>query len=215
MLLCFIRLRSQRAGGFAIRKRDTVTRNRLHLPDAVGHIAAFRITLAEAHSVPLRHGDLFLAIKRHTFSRGFTGRDISLLSFTVSQGDQLIILIHIVDTVVYVINQRHRPLVSCPGRQFAQFTVTDVARDQHRQGDFLPASFPVLPPRFMNQTVQCPPVIIQMGDNQRLRLCLRGPSGIVLHQCLVERRGLACRQAFPLAQRLTYLLFLRRREFHH
>ena len=117
--------------------------------------------------------------------------------------------------MVYVINQRHRLLVSRPGRQFAQFTVTDVTRDQHRQGDFLFAGFPVLPPCVMDQTVQRPPVLIQMGDHQRLRLCLRGPSGIVLHQRLVERRGLTCRQGFPLAQRLLYRLFLRRREFHH
>ena len=199
MLLCLLRLRGQRAGGFAIRQRDTVTRNRLHLPDTVGHIAALQVTFAEAHSVPLRHGDLFLAIKRHTFSRGFTGRDKSLLSVTVCQGDQLIILIHFADTVVYVINQRHRLLVSRPGRQFAQFTVTDVTRDQHRQGDFLFAGFPVIPPGVMDQTVQRPPVLIQMGDHQRLRLCLRGPSGIVLHQRLVERRGLTCRQSFPLA----------------
>ncbi|SAS19700.1 Uncharacterised protein [Klebsiella pneumoniae] len=67
----------------------------------------------------------------------------------------------------------------------------------------------------MDQTVQRPPVLIQMGDNQRLRLCLRGPSGIVLHQRLVERRGLTFRQGFPLAQRLFYRLFLLWREFHH
>lgn len=56
MLLCLLRLRGQRTGDFAIRQRDTVTRNRLHFPDTVGHIAALRVTFAEAHSVPLRHG---------------------------------------------------------------------------------------------------------------------------------------------------------------
>ncbi len=73
MLLRLIRLRGQRAGEFAIRQRDTVTRNRLHLPDTVGHIAALRVTFAEAHSVPLRHGDLFLTIERDAFCRCLPG----------------------------------------------------------------------------------------------------------------------------------------------
>jgi hypothetical protein len=58
--------------------------------------------------------------------------------------------------------------MSRPGRQSAQLSVTDVARHQYRQGDFLSAHFTIVPPRVMNQTVQHPPVIIQMGDNQRL-----------------------------------------------
>ena len=51
--LRFIRLRVQCASGFTIRQRDTVTRDRFHLPHAVGYIAAFRVTFTEAHPVTL------------------------------------------------------------------------------------------------------------------------------------------------------------------
>ena len=51
--LRFIGLRVQCAGGFTVRQRDTVTRDRFHLPHAVGDVTPLRVAFAEAHPVTL------------------------------------------------------------------------------------------------------------------------------------------------------------------
>src|SRR5699024_11458187 len=109
MLPCPFLAGANHPGLLAVRQRDTVTENRCHRPDAVGHITALPVTLREAHPVTGSHPDGVRSVQCDAFSHRLPGRNQPRVTFRILQGYQPVIL---TDTGNPVINRKSTRLNS-------------------------------------------------------------------------------------------------------
>ena len=189
MLLCPLLSGANHPGLLSVRQRDTVTGNRCHRPDAVGHITALPVTLREAHPVAGPHPDFVRGVQCDTFSHRLPGRNQPRVTFRILQGYQPVILADTGNPVIHTIHQGKGIRVFLPGGETTQFSVTYIRCVQDRHHDLLFAQLTGLFPCIMNHAVQYAPVLIQVRDNQRLLPCFRCPAGIVADNGLIQCHG--------------------------
>lgn len=105
MLLCPLLTGANHPGLLSVRQRDTVTGNRCHRPDAVGHITALPVTLREAHPVTGSHPDGVRGVQCDAFSHRLPGRNQPRVTFRILQGYQPVILADTGNPVIHTIHQ--------------------------------------------------------------------------------------------------------------
>ena len=189
MLLCPLLAGANHPGLLSVRQRDTVTGNRCHRPDAVGHITALPVTLREAHPVTGPHPDGVRGVQCDTFSHRLPGRNQPRVTFRILQGYQPVILADTGNPVIHTIHQGKGIRVILPGGETTQFSVTYIRCVQDRHHDLLFSQLTGLFPCIMNHAVQYAPVLIQVRDNQRLLPCFRCPAGIVADNGFIQCHG--------------------------
>ncbi|SJA36338.1 Uncharacterised protein [Shigella sonnei] len=189
MLLCPLLTGANHTGLLTVRKCDTVTGNRCHRPDAVGHITALPVTLREAHPVAGPHPDGVRGVQCDAFSHRLPGRNQPRVTFRILQGYQPVILADTGNPVIHIIHQGKGIRVILPGGETTQLSVAYIRCVQDRHHDLLFPQLTGLFPCIMNHAVQYAPVLIQVRDNQRLLPCFRCPAGIVADNGFIQCHG--------------------------
>ncbi|SQV03102.1 Uncharacterised protein [Escherichia coli] len=104
MLLCPHLGGANHPGLLSARQRDTVTGNRCHRPDAVGHITTLPVTLREAHPVTGPYPDGVRGVQCDAFSHRLPGRNQPRITFRILQGYQPVILTDTGNPVIHIIH---------------------------------------------------------------------------------------------------------------